>query len=211
MLNLAKKGLAEFLGVTLFLTAIVGTGAPSTAPAELARLALATTLALAILLTASISGGHLNPAVSLYFYAKKQISVTELLTYVAAQLLGGLAGTHLGAWLTAKTLPGISPLSTSPYAFEFVGEVLATAVLVWIVGSLAAGGKGNLIPWAVGLWISAAAAFTGTGAQANPAVTFGLMFHGGDLGRTGWLVVAELVGAAVALLVMMFFNSGKKN
>ena len=56
MLNLARKGVAEFLGVTLFVTAIIGTSG-----AELARLALATTLALGILLTASISGGHLNP------------------------------------------------------------------------------------------------------------------------------------------------------
>ncbi|MEY2675647.1 MAG: hypothetical protein RL102_913 [Actinomycetota bacterium] len=207
MLNLAKKGLAEFLGVTLFLAAIIGTGAAAT---ELPRLALATTLALAILLTAGISGGHLNPAVSLYFFAKKQISAAELLTYVAAQLLGGLVGAHLGAWLIGKAIPGIGTSTANPYAFAFGGEILATAVLVWIVGSLAASDKGNLIPWAVGLWVSAAAAFTATGAQANPAVTFGLLFNGKGLAETGWLVVAQLVGTAIAVLLMMVFKPGKK-
>ncbi|MEN9288202.1 MAG: hypothetical protein RLZ88_872, partial [Actinomycetota bacterium] len=81
---------------------------------------------------------------------------------------------------------------------------------VWIVGSLAASDKGNLIPWAVGLWVSAAAAFTATGAQANPAVTFGLLFNGKGLAETGWLVVAQLVGTAIAVLLMMAFKPGKK-
>ena len=206
MLNLARKGVAEFIGVTLFVTAIIGTSG-----GELARLALATTLALGILLTAGISGGHLNPAVSLYFFAKKQLGDTELVTYIAAQLLGGFAGANLGAYLMGKHLAGISTKVTQPYSMQIIGEVIATAVLVWIVGSLAAGNKGNLIPWAVGLWISAAAAFTGTGAQANPAVTFGLMFNGNDIGFTGWIVVSEIAGAALALLLMMFFGTKKQN
>lgn len=207
MTALLKKGLAEFLGVTLFLAAIIGT-----AGAELPRLALATTLALGILLTAGISGGHLNPAVSLYFFAKKQLGVADLLTYVAAQLLGGLVGAHLGAWLHGeKSLPGIGTGAYTWNAPAFFGEVLATAVLVWIVGSLAAAGKGNLIPWAVGLWVSAAAAFTATGAQANPAVSFGLMFNGVSIAATGWLIVAQLAGTALAIVLMMIFKGEKKN
>jgi glycerol uptake facilitator-like aquaporin len=208
-MNLVKKGVAEFLGVTLFLTAIVGS--TSISGTELPRLALATTLALMILLTAGISGGHLNPAVSLYFYAKKQLGLSELLAYLAAQLLGGLAGTHLGAYLAAKPLAGPSASGTAPEAQFLVGEIVATAVLVWIVGYLAANDKGNLIPWAVGLWVSAAAAFTLTGAQANPAVTFGLMFTGKGVGETGWLVIAQLVGTVFAMLLLSLFGKAKKN
>lgn len=204
MLNLARKGVAEFLGVTLFVTAIIGTSG-----AELARLALATTLALGILLTASISGGHLNPAVSIYFFAKKQLGVAELFTYIVAQLLGGLAGANLGAFLMGKTAPGMSATGSAPTSAAIVGELIATAVLVWIVGSLAAADKGNLIPWAVGLWISAAAAFTATGAQANPAVTFGLLFNGGNLQTTGVLVITQLGGVVLAMLGMMFFGKKK--
>jgi glycerol uptake facilitator-like aquaporin len=204
MLNLARKGVAEFLGVTLFVTAIIGTSG-----AELARLALATTLALGILLTAGISGGHLNPAVSIYFFAKKQLGAGELVTYIVAQLLGGLAGANLGAFLMGKAVPGMSASGSAPTSAAIVGELLATAVLVWIVGSLAAADKGNLIPWAVGLWISAAAAFTATGAQANPAVSFGLLFNGGNLQATGALVIAQLGGVVLAMLGMMFFGKKK--
>ena len=206
MNTLLKKGLAEFLAVTLFLASIIGT-----AGAELPRLALATTLALGILLTAGISGGHLNPAVSLYFFAKKQLGASELVTYIAAQLLGGWVGVNLGAFLMGKSLAGVAAAAATPSTAAIVGEVIATAVLVWIVGSLAAADKGNLIPWAVGLWISAAAAFTATGAQANPAVSFGLMFNGGNLATTGWLAVAQLAGATLAIVVMMLLGQGKKN
>ncbi|MFM5968393.1 MAG: aquaporin [Micrococcales bacterium] len=204
MLNLARKGVAEFIGVALFVTAIIGTSG-----AELARLALATTLALGILLTAGISGGHLNPAVSLYFFAKKQLTAGELLTYIAAQLLGGLAGANLGAFLMGKTLGGITGAASAPSSAAIVGELIATAVLVWIFGSLAATNKGNLIPWAAGLWISAAAAFTATGAQANPAVTFGLLFNGGNLQTAGALVISQLGGVVLALLGIMFFGKKK--
>lgn len=202
---LLKKGLAEFLGVTLFLTAIIGTSG-----AELQRVALATTLALAILLTAGISGGHLNPAVSLYFFAKKQIGFAEFGTFVVAQLLGGLAGAHLGAFLMGKALPGLASTSSAVGANAFVGELVATAVLVWLVGSLAAADKGNLIPWAVGLWVSAAAAFTATGAQANPAVSFGLAFNGGTLTNTAMLVLAQVAGVLVTIVLMMVFKPAKK-
>ena len=207
-MNLIRKGVAEFLGVTLFLTAILGSVSAGTT--ELARLALATTLALAILLTAGISGGHLNPAVSLYFYSKKQLSLGELGTYLVAQLLGGFAGANLGVFLVGKQLAGVGTSAGAPTSVAIVGELLATAVLVWIVGSLAAADKGNLIPWAVGLWISAAAAFTATGAQANPAVTFGLLFNGGSIGSTGWLIIAELGGTVLAILLMSFFGKVKK-
>lgn len=202
---LLKKGIAEFLGVTLFLTSIIGTSG-----AELQRLALATTLALAILLTASVSGGHLNPAVSLYFFAKKQIGAGEFVTYVVAQLLGGLAGAHLGAFLMGKNLPGLAATGSAVSANAFVGELVATTILVGIVGTLAAADKGNLIPWAVGLWVSAAAAFTATGAQANPAVSFGLMFNGGTVANTAMLVLAQIAGVLVTIVLMMVFKPAKK-
>ena len=108
-----------------------------------------------------------------------------------------------------KTAPGMSATGSTPSSAAIVGELIATAVLVWIVGSLAAADKGNLIPWAVGLWISAAAAFTATGAQANPAVSFGLLFNGGNLQTTGTLVIAQLGGVVLAILGMMFFGKKK--
>lgn len=76
-----QKYLAEFLGTLFFVYVILATGNP---------LAIAAALALAIFMTAGISGGHINPAVSVVMAAKGRISTNELIPYVVAQIFGGL-------------------------------------------------------------------------------------------------------------------------
>jgi len=73
--------LVEFLGTFLFLSVIVATGQP---------VMIALALLLVILLGASVSGGHYNPAVSIMFWAKGSLTAQDLLGYVTAQTLGGL-------------------------------------------------------------------------------------------------------------------------
>ena len=200
-----KKSIAEFVGVAVFLTAIISSTQIASRDGGFANLALGATLGLMILLTAGTSGGHLNPAVSLYFYAKKAISLNTLLSYIIAQLLGAAAGVYLGKLLSGGTFGqgSVAPATTA----AFVAEAFATAVLVWLVGYLAANNHGDKIPFAVGAWVVAASLFTSTGAQANPAVTFGLLFTGADLNYVGTIVVAELVGLVVALLGLAFVTS----
>jgi len=76
-----QKYLAEFLGTLFFVYVILATGNP---------LAMAAALALAIFMTAGISGGHINPAVSVVMAAKGRISTSELIPYVVSQIFGGL-------------------------------------------------------------------------------------------------------------------------
>jgi len=199
---LPRKMLAEFIGVTLFVTAIVG-GAASAYHA----LMLATTLGLGILLAANISGGHLNPAVSLYFFSKRAINAVELLGYWIAQLLGGIAGLYLAAsiWGVSSAAQPVSYASTQ--SGIFIGEVAATAVLVLIVARLAASNMGAVIPAAVGLWVFAASQMTATGAQANPAVTFALMVRDGFGNTNMMIVLAEFVGLLVAIVLLLAFGT----
>ena len=199
---LPRKMLAEFIGVTLFVTAIVG-GAASAYHA----LMLATTLGLGILLAANISGGHLNPAVSLYFFSKRAINAVELLGYWIAQLLGGIAGLYLAAsiWGVSSAAQPVSYASTQ--SGIFIGEVSATAVLVLIVARLAASNMGAVIPAAVGLWVFAASQMTATGAQANPAVTFALMVRDGFGNTNMMIVLAEFVGLLVAIVLLLAFGT----
>lgn len=75
------KILSEVLGTFFFLSVILATG-------EAIPIALA--LAAAIFFTAKISGGHLNPAVSVMMFAKGTIDAVTLATYVIAQVIGGL-------------------------------------------------------------------------------------------------------------------------
>jgi len=199
---LPRKMFAEFIGVTLFVTAIVG-GAASAYHA----LMLATTLGLGILLAANISGGHLNPAVSLYFFSKRAINAVELLGYWIAQLLGGIAGLYLAAsiWGVSSAAQPVSYASTQ--SGIFIGEVVATAVLVLIVARLAASNMGAVIPAAVGLWVFAASQMTATGAQANPAVTFALMVRDGFGNTNMMIVLAEFVGLLVAIVLLLAFGT----
>ncbi len=73
--------LAEFLGTGFFVYVILATGNP---------IAIGATLALVILITSSISGGHINPAVSLVMASIGKIETSELIPYIMSQLLGGL-------------------------------------------------------------------------------------------------------------------------
>ncbi|MEY4043427.1 MAG: hypothetical protein RL529_994 [Actinomycetota bacterium] len=198
-----QKLVAEFLGVTLFLIAIVGSVSHSLA---VPQLSLAVTLGLAILITGGISGGHLNPAVSLFFYSRKEISLGDFLLYVLAQIGGGLLGAFIGLQLWGKS---ISPLAVgnTPSLAVLLGEWVATGGLVFLIGFLVATKRANIIPVAVGLWIFSSASFTQSGAQANPAVTIGLLLTGQPIAVTGWIIVAELVGMLTGIIGLMVFTA----
>lgn len=199
-----QKLLVEFLGVTLFLTSIGA--AISSSGTALPAAGVAITLGLAILITGGISGGHLNPVVSLYFYSKKELSLGDLFGYIVAQIAGGLAGIWIGLSIWGKTVGSLvnSRNATLP---ELIGEWVITGGLVFLVGYLASNKKGNLIPVAVALWVFAGLQFTSTGAQANPAVTIALLLAGHDVGVQGGLILAQVVGAATAILGISVFNA----
>lgn len=73
--------LAEYLGAFFFILAIFCSGGNP--------LVIGGALALVIFLIGKISGGHVNPAVSLAMFLKKELNATEMVAYMAAQLLGG--------------------------------------------------------------------------------------------------------------------------
>jgi aquaporin Z len=78
--------LVEFFGAAFFIYVILATGNP---------LAIGAALALVILLTGSISGGHINPAVSIVMASAGKLPTTELVPYCLAQVFGGLVALEL--------------------------------------------------------------------------------------------------------------------
>ena len=72
--------LAEFLGTFIFVSVILITGNPYM---------ICLTLLIVILLASSLSGGHINPAVSTAMFLNGSIDYTKYLGYVSAQILGG--------------------------------------------------------------------------------------------------------------------------
>jgi aquaporin Z len=78
--------LVEFFGTCFFVFIILATGNP---------IAIGAALALAILVTKDISGGHINPAVSVVMASAGKLPIEELLPYILAQVLGGLVALEI--------------------------------------------------------------------------------------------------------------------
>ena len=78
--------LVEFLGALFFIYVILATGNP---------LAIGAALALTILLTASISGGHINPAVTIAMAAAGKLPSVEVIPYCLSQIFGGLVAYNI--------------------------------------------------------------------------------------------------------------------
>ena len=78
--------LAEFTGTLFFIYVILATGNP---------IAIGAALALAILLTANLSGGHINPAVTIVMASLGKISTNDIIPYVLAQVFGGLVALEI--------------------------------------------------------------------------------------------------------------------
>jgi len=81
-----QKYAVEFFGTMLFVYIILATGN---------ALAIGATLALLILLMGNISGGHVNPAVSIVMTAAGKLPTTDLVPYCISQILGGLVALEI--------------------------------------------------------------------------------------------------------------------
>jgi len=86
MLYLMYNYLVEFLGTAFFVYVILATGNP---------LAIGAALALTMLLTLNISGGYINPAVTIVMASAGKITTTDIIPYCLAQIFGGLTALEL--------------------------------------------------------------------------------------------------------------------
>ncbi len=78
--------LVEFLGALFFIYVILATGN---------ALAIGAALALTILLTANISGGYINPAVTIAMAAAGKLPSVEVIPYCLSQIFGGLVALEI--------------------------------------------------------------------------------------------------------------------
>ena len=206
--SLARKLLAELLGTALLLTIVIGSGimaerlsGGNVAIALLGNTA-ATVCGLYILIEVlgPISGAHFNPAVSAVMAFRRELSWSELVSYIPAQLLGAM----LGAWL-AHLMFDMTVLQFSTHVRtglgQWVGELVATAGLLLVILRVPAGQASSM----VAAYIGAAYWFTSSTSFANPAAAFGRMFSDSFAGiapsSVPGFVLAELVGAALAVVL----------
>ena len=209
----AAEFVATFLFVFIGAGAVVSLGIFSSEGGgslggNLVAIAMAHGLAIAILVsaTANISGGHINPAVSIAAVLTRKISVTRGGMYVIAQVVGAI----LGALLLKAVIPNSLEGGLGSHAIlpeigvtgGLIVEIVLTFVLVFVVFATAIDPKGpsHLAPLAIGgaVLVIHLVAVPLTGASVNPARTIGPALAAGQWADHWVYWAGPLLGGAIA-------------
>jgi glycerol uptake facilitator-like aquaporin len=154
-----------------------------------------------ILALGPVSGAHFNPAVTLAFLCRGDLTWRAASLYVASQVLGGIAGVlaahamfSLPFWQVSQTVragPG-----------QWLAEFVATFGLVFTIFCCLRAVR-DAVPYAVGLYITSAYWFTASTSFANPAVTIARSlsdtFAGIAPSGVPLFIAAQIIGALVGL------------
>lgn len=216
--SMSQRLVAEFIGTAFLLATVVGSGimgetlsGGNDAIALLGNtIPTGAILVVLILVFGPISGAHLNPAVTLSFLVRREISPGMALAYVVVQVIAGLLGVIVAHLMFGE--PSFTPsVHTRTGLGQWTGEFVATfGLLAAILGSLRF--RPEAVPYAVGLFITAGYWFTSSTSFANPAVTIARSltdtFSGIRPEDAPMFILAQLVGALVATAVFAWFARG---
>lgn len=224
-MKMSKKLGAEFIGTFWLVlggcgSAVLAAGYPELGIGFLGvSLAFGLTLLTMAYAIGHISGCHINPAVSIGLVVGGRFPASELLPYMTAQVLGGIAGAAI-LYVIATGAPGfeMNGFASNGYGEHSPGGYSLTAALVTevvmtfmflliILGATDKRAPAGLAPIAIGLGLTLVHLFSVpvTNASVNPARSTGVALFQGDWAISQlWLFwVAPIVGAALAGL---FYN-----
>lgn len=215
-----RRYLAEFVGTSTLVAVVVGSGtmAVQMSPdggVELLISTVSTVFALGILILifGSISGAHFNPIVTLSQWAQKRLASNLILGYLVAQVAGAIAVAMIANLMFIN--PAYFPSHHVRTGLNlWLGEVVATAGLLFLIQVLRGQKKDSLAPIVIASWIGSAYFFTSSTSFANPAVTlarsFTNTFSGIAIGSVAIFVAAQALGAVVGTLGGNYFNTPSK-
>ena len=204
-----KKLLSEFLGTTLLVAIVVGSGIMATdltkdVGLQLLINTIATVFGLAvlILILAPISGAHFNPVVTLVDLIQGKSSILQFIQYSIAQVLGAMSGALLANAMFDHVIIETATKVRSGSNL-YLAEIVATAGLILVINLLVAQKNVTVIPAAVAAWIGSAYFFTSSTSFANPAVTIGRTFTDSFAGIAPdcapKFIAAQILGAIIGL------------
>nr|CAB61841.1 putative gamma tonoplast intrinsic protein (TIP) [Sporobolus stapfianus] len=219
-----KAALAEFISTLIFVFAGQGSGVAYsklsggiTTPSSLISAAVAHAFALfvAVSVSANISGGHVNPAVTFGAFLGGNISLFRSILYWIAQLLGSIVACLLLRFVTGGLPTGTFGLTGISVWEALVLEIVMTFGLVYTVYATAVdpkkGSLGTIAPIAIGFIVGANILVGGAfdGASMNPAVSFGPSLVSWSWNNHWVYWVGPFIGAALAALIydMLFISS----
>ncbi len=200
---------AEFMGTLLFV--LMGTASVIVSGGDLVVIALAHGLGIGMMvyLTANISGGHINPAVTLAMIVTRNIKVVPGVVYIFVQMLGGVVAIALLYLILFNAVGeatnfGAHGINTNALGNGggFLLELVLTFVLVGVIFATAVSkqGFGHMAPLAIGLTIALIhfVAVPLTGASVNPARTFGPALVSNHFDSFWLYIFGPAIGAVAA-------------
>ena len=229
-MSLSKRSVADFLGPFWRVFGGCGSAVLSAAFPQLGigLLGVALAFGLTVLTMAfaigHISGCHLNPAVSVGLWVVKRFPAAELIPYIVAQVLGGIAGAGV-LYVIASGKAGFSTAAGfaangygahSPGGYTLLAAMVAEIVLTFfflivILGSTDKRAPQGFAPIAIGLALILIhlIGIPVTNLSVNPARSTGpALFVGGwAIGQLWMFWLAPIIGATLAGIVYgMFFE-----
>lgn len=209
--SLSRRLTAEFLGTAFLVAAVVGSGimGERLAGGNVAIALLANTIATGaalvflILTFGAISGAHFNPAVTLVDAMEGGIAWPDAGAYALAQFLGAVGGATAAHVMFRLPLISLSHHSRSgvPQIFSEFIATFGLLCVIWGCSRL----RSEMVPFAVGAYITAAYWFTSSTSFANPAVTVARAlsdtFAGISPANVAGFIVAQICGAIAATLL----------
>jgi aquaporin NIP len=204
-----KKLAAEFIGT--FGLVFAGTGAViinEVSGGAVTHVGVALTFGLVVLAmiysVGDISGAHLNPAVSIGFFAARRFPIRDLIRYVVSQCGGAFAATGILHLLFPQNATLGATVPGGPQLQSFVLEIILTAVLMFVILGVSTGAaeKGITAGIVVGAVIGLEAMFAGpiSGASMNPARSLAPAMVSGNVEQLWIYLIAPPVGAVLGVL-----------
>ena len=158
-----------------------------------------------------VSGAHLNPAVTLGFWAAGRFPARDIPGYIVSQCTGALLASVVvrGLFLSAPDLGATRPAAGAEQSFGL--EVLLTALLMFVILGVSTGAKekGIVAGIAIGATVALGALVGGpiSGASMNPARSLGPALVAGDMTHLWLYLTAPCLGAGVAVLACKCVHS----
>jgi aquaporin Z len=202
--------ISEFIGT--FCLVFAGTGAiviNDFAGGSITHLGISLTFGLVVMAmiyaTGDISGAHINPAVTVAFWAAGRLAGKQVPGYVASQFCGALtASLFLKICFPSHPTLGAT-IPSIPLLAAFLFEVMLTFILMFVIIHVASGAKetGLLAGVAIGGTVCMEAIFAGpvTGASMNPARSLGPAIASGNPVHLWLYMTAPFLGSYLAILL----------
>lgn len=212
--TLPRRVVAELIGSGFLVAAVVGSGimGERLAGGNIAIALLANTIAtgaaliVLILTFGPISGAHFNPAVTLVNVIEGGLRWVDAACYIVAQCAGAIGGTIAAHLMFKLPIVSFSRHDRSGGA-QLFSEFVATFGLLSVIWGCSRS-RAGIVPFAVGLYITAAYWFTASTSFANPAVTIARClsdtFAGIRPADVAGFIAAQIAGALSATFLFQW-------